>query len=234
MTPRELSLRRTIPLVLNVRNQHFYLRNFVDRFHANGFRNIVVIDNQSTYPPLLAYFDELQRTQKALGIFYGRNLGPHRFFTANIYRQLFESTPFLYSDPDLEWSQLDPNFLSRLFDISRSTGVFKVGSALTVPRQEQLKLPVTQFTFEGKTYSIPEWESQFWRNEVAPDIYSGVIDTTLHLFNTPLYQGGALITGLRVAGAGFEAKHLPWFQDDPCPAEDLAYYRLQPPYSNWT
>ena len=55
MTPREITLRSTIPLVINVFNQHHYLQRMVNQFAENGFRNIVILDNNSSYPPLLAY-----------------------------------------------------------------------------------------------------------------------------------------------------------------------------------
>lgn len=238
MNVREISLRNTIPLVINSYNQLYYVKNFIDTFRKNGFNNIYVIDNCSTYPPLLDYYNQLQEQRIATIFFYERNLGPHYFFVKKLYRLLFEGCPFLYSDPDLHYTVIAENFLSRLFDISRHFGVFKVGSALTLPDQSQIKKPEHRFTIEGVTYSLLEWESRFWKETVDKDVYQAEIDTTLHLFNTEFYDEKIhsldLITGLRVAGAGFEAVHLPWFLWDPCPLEELEYYQRGARFSNWT
>lgn len=238
MNVREASLRKTIPLVINSYNQFYYLRNFIDTFRKNGFTNIYVIDNYSTYPPLLDYYKYLQEQKIATVFFYEYNFGPHYFFVKKLYRALFEGCPFLYSDPDLHYTAIADNFLSRIFEISRTFKAFKVGSALTLPDHSQMKNPQHRFNIGGVTYSLLEWESRFWEEKVHEDVYIAQIDTTLHLFNTEFYSEKIhsfdLITGLRVAGPGFEAVHLPWFLWDPCPSEELEYYQRGARFSNWT
>lgn len=71
----------------------------VEQFSESGFRNIVVIDNHSSFPPLLDYYRDLSSRRAANIIYYNENRGPHYFFVQNIYEHLFESTPFLYTDP---------------------------------------------------------------------------------------------------------------------------------------
>lgn len=233
MTPREMTLRSTIPLVINVFNQHHYLQRMVDQFSANGFRNIVILDNCSSYPPLQTYYAELAASRAANVIYYNANRGPHYFFLHNLHQHLFESTPFLYSDPDLTWTELSPDFLSRLFELSHKLRLFKVGCALTLPTEESLK-PNLLCHFNNRAYTVRQWEAQFWESQIEPNVYSAPIDTTMHLFNPAYFvQGSALITGVRVAGPGIEAIHLPWFRSDTCPDEERAFYRSLTRHSSW-
>ena len=234
MTPREITLRSTIPLVINVFNQHHYLERMVKQFASSGFRNIVILDNNSSYPPLLAYYEQLALQRAANVIFYNENRGPHYFFLQGIYQHLFESTPFLYSDPDLAWTELSPTFLTSLFELSHRLKLFKVGCALTLPTEESMKPDFPLFRFNDRSYTVPQWEMQFWQNQILPDVYSAPIDTTMHLFNpTYFVQGSALITGVRVAAPGMEAIHLPWFKTDTCPVEERLFYRSLTKHSSW-
>lgn len=234
LTVRELTLRATVPLVINTFNQLTYLRGMVEQFRAAGFRNLVVIDNGSRWPPLLAYLDQLARSGEAIVIYYGENRGPHHFFLQGLYRHLFDAAPLLYSDPDLRLRSIAPDFLSRLLDISHQYRCCKVGSALTVPDAAGMKPGLVFRHPDGSEHALVDWERQFWQHPLGDGLYNAPIDTTLHLFNPAYYRpGDPLITGIRVAGDGFEARHLPWFADDPMPADELAHYRSLSRHSSW-
>jgi len=234
MTPREITLRSTIPLVINVFNQHRYLEGMVQQFSASGFKNIVILDNGSSYAPLLSYYQGLTQIRIANIIYYNQNRGPHYFFLNNVYQHLFESTPFLYTDPDMAWDDISEEFLTQLFDLSHRYKTFKVGCALRLPSDSVIKPNLPTFNCNNRIYTVHQWEEQFWINPVQHNVYAAPIDTTMHLFNPVYYSPGqALITGLRVAGEGMEAIHLPWFKADPCPPEELAFYRSLAKHSNW-
>ena len=234
MDVRELTLRASTPLVVNVFNQFTYLRRMVERFRAARFRSIVIIDNGSTYPPLLRYLERLSSDDHAVVLYYGANHGPHYFFQRALHRMLFDESAFLYTDPDIELPVLAPNFLCRLFDLSRKYQQYKVGCALRLPDASEIKDGWVFRHAQQTNDSILDWERQYWLHPVESDVYNAPIDTTLHLFN-PMHfpEGGELIAGLRVAGSGFEARHLPWFKDDPCPADEFDFYQLRSKFSTW-
>ena len=234
MTPREITLRSTIPVVINVFNQHHYLKRMVEQFSESGFRNIVVIDNHSSFPPLLDYYRDLSSRRAANIIYYNENRGPHYFFVQNIYEHLFESTPFLYTDPDLGWLEISPTFLTTLFGLSHKYKLFKVGCALTLPDEGTMKPDFPLFHCNDRMYNVSQWEEQFWQNRIETNVYNAPVDTTMHLFNPAYFvQGSALITGIRVAGPGMEAIHWPWFKDDICPPDERAFYRSLTKHSSW-
>ncbi len=233
MNISELLLRRTVPVVINSFNQHYYLENIVNRFLAAGFLNIVIFDNRSTYPPLLGYLNKVRADPRVLPIYYPENLGPHYFFRQHVYRMLGD-VPFLYTDPDLDWKFLADDFLLRLFELSRKYKIAKVGAALTLPTPETIKPELPMHYSYGKGYTLLEWEGRFWGEEIEPGVYKADIDTTLHLFN-PVHVSSeqTFFTALRVAGPGFEVKHLPWFGDDPCPDDERVFYKGLERFSSW-
>jgi hypothetical protein len=96
---QELLLRRSLPVVINSFNQFTYLKNLFDKLEADGFRNFIIVDNCSTYPPLLAYYDHLNVSGRAAVVMYGENKGPHFFHMKGVYK-LFGSLPHIFTDPD--------------------------------------------------------------------------------------------------------------------------------------
>lgn len=47
---------KNIPIIIISFNQYFYLKQLVDFLIQNKYTNIVIVDNNSSYPPLLKYF----------------------------------------------------------------------------------------------------------------------------------------------------------------------------------
>jgi hypothetical protein len=67
------------------------------------------------------------------------------------------------------------------------------------------------FVFQ-KSYTIQEWESQFWRRRLpheSLEIYAERIDTTFAVYRKSNYRND-FYDAVRVAG-DYSAIHLPWF-----------------------
>jgi len=230
MDIKERILRRGTPVVINSFNQFTYLKGMVERLVAAGFRNVYVLDQASSYPPLLAWLSQVHDSYGVLPIFLPSNMGPHHFFRAGLFMELFDGQPFLYSDPDLSWDELAPDFLSTLLSIAHRHQIFKVGPALQIPEVGQEK-PMQYINGQA---SVAEWEMQFWKDEVEPGIFRAPLDTTFHLF-VPRYcpPQASMIDGFRVGRPGFVMKHLPWFADDPMPEEEYRFYIQLSKHSTW-
>jgi len=222
---QESLLRRTLPVVINSFNQYTYLRNLIEKLRADGFTNFVVCDNASTYPPLTKYYEELVTGGLAQLIPYGDNKGPHFFHMKGVYK-LFGSLPHLYSDPDLTYDELSPNFLTELMVVSEKYSMFKVGPALEIPSKNELDNSVYSLQ-NGRRVGVAEWESQFWKEQVEPGYYyPGHLDTTFHLFNPRYFKVGSdLIDGIRIGKDGFIFKHLPWYIDKRMPRIEIDFYK---------
>lgn len=224
-------LRRATPVVVNSFNQLTYTRNLLEKLTEAGFANLYVVDQHSSDPALLDYLAGVNASGAALVLFASENNGPHHFFAAGLHHSLLGGAPFLYTDPDLSWDTLAPDFLSKLFDTAYKYAAFKVGPALALPSAEEAK-PVFCPGPNGKA-TIFEHEGRYWEKELEAGVFDAPIDTTLHLFIPALFPGGTVIAGLRVAGEGFSVKHLPWFKDDPMPARERDFYLARSSYTTW-
>lgn len=230
---QERVLRRTMPVIINSYNQPTYLKNIVSKLRAEDFCNIYVLDQASTNPELIAYLGALQANGDAMPLRSPVNKGPHEFFLSRLY-ELFGGAPLMYTDPDLTWDILAPNFVTRHIEIAHRYRIFKVGSALTIPSENDAKPNLLTMVDPSGPMSVAQFESRYWTTPIEPDVYNAPIDTTMHLFVPAYYEvGRPLITGARLAGAGFELKHLPWFRDDPIPAEEYAFYLQSSTHTTW-
>lgn len=229
----EMILRRSTPVIINSFNQLTYLKNIITKLCAEGFRNIYVLDQASSYPPLQEWLAGVQERGQALPLFSSINKGPHDFFLSKTY-DMFGGAPFIYSDPDLSWNQLAPEFLTRLFELAHRHHIFKVGPALKIPDKNQIK-PNLKCIQDGSVgMGIAEYEARYWITEVEPRVYNSPIDTTMHLFLPQYYKHGApLITGLRVSGEGYDMLHQPWFINDPMPNDEYDFYLKLTKHTTW-
>ena len=230
---KELVLRRSTPFVINSYNQLTYVRNLVARLREAGFRNIYIVDQASTYPPLQAWLAQAGEQGIVFPLHSPTNNGPHHFFLARLY-EVFGGAPFLYSDPDLSWDTLANDFVTRMFEIAHRYHIHKVGPALTIPAPAELKPGMITTADRGIPMTVAEFEQRYWMHEIEPGVYNAPIDTTMHLFLPQYYEdGAALITGLRVGGEGYSLRHLPWFIDDPMPADEYQFYLQQTRHTTW-
>lgn len=227
MNPSELVLRRSLPVFINSFNQLHYLKDLLANLANFGFSNLWILDNRSTYPSLLKFYETLDTPPpgSARVLYYPENFGPRYFHLSGLYKTVWPY-PHLYTDPDIALETIDDSFASTLLEISRRFKVAKVGSALTLP-PEELMTPVKRgFPETGwEPVSVLDWERQFWANEIEDQVYGVSIDTTLHLFNPEFFNEENFLQGIRVGRAGYQVKHRPWFTNDLPPEEELEYYR---------
>ena len=205
------TLMSHIPIIINNRDRLHPLRQLIGWLERAGHRNIVIVDNDSTYPPLLAYY----RRCPYKVIRLGENVGHLAAWTCGIIEQLASDQYFVVTDPDIVPVHYCPtdalshfrNALDRYPDCS------KVGFGLKID-----DLPAHyQFAAE-----VEAWESQFWTKTVEPGLYESHIDTTFALYrpNSPHQTSGGLRTG-----EPYVARHTPWYANTRRPNREERYYR---------
>jgi len=196
-----------IPIIINNFNRLSSTTKLCQDFERRGYSKLHIIDNGSTYSPLLDWYDSL-----SLPVERTSNHGSLALWNSGYINKFQKGQWIAYTDSDLE---LNPNmtedWADRFIGLADKWGYNKIGVALQI---EGLDIK----TDYGR--NAVEWEKKFWEKELEPTVYDAQIDTTLSLFRvgTPFdYKA------LRVAGP-FTAKHIPWEVDWENLSEEEQYF----------
>lgn len=205
----------TIPVYVVAFNQLTYVKDSVDQLRKFT-NNIVIVDNCSTYLPLLNYYEKLQNDSVVRIVRHDRNYG-HLVVTEKMHSELPEV--FAITDPDLKFNDDMPaDALNIMKDIGVEYNAYKVGVALDIS-------PSLNFIDAklGK-HTIRQWENQFWQKPIPHptlSLFDAVIDTTLAVYNQKLVKNKK--RGIRVAGV-FTSIHRPWLIENGMSDDEQKYY----------
>ena len=196
---------KDIPVFIISYNQYTFVKSMVEQLQPYT-NNVYVIDNKSTYEPLIEYLKEIDG-KNATVLWMPENYG-HKVYERDEIIAL-GGEKYIVTDPDLLLNpNLPPNFIDILAELSDKYKTNKIGFALDI--KENINLTKK---FNGKT--LPEHESPYWSQPV-PDpnytLYIAVIDTTFALINKKYYVKGDLNNSIRVAG-DFTCVHRPWLNN---------------------
>lgn len=176
----------------------------------NPNQPITIIDNGSTYLPLLDWYESIRSYVK---VDLHENKG-HLAFWHHKYDKI-AGRYFVYTDSDLTLNPLMPkNWVEVMFDVMSRYSVRKVSLALEID-----DLPST---YEFRNQVIRN-ESRWWLQRIQDPFYKlyfADTDTTFSLlenFHDNCYQS------VRIAD-NFTAKHAPWYIDLQNLDEEEKYY----------
>lgn len=214
---------RDVPVFIVNRNRLGALRQLVDWLCAAGTRRVVILDNASDYPPLLAYYAQLPDGVKALLL--PENHGPYVLWQQGVHKVL--DTPYVLTDSDVVPAGFCPQDLigALLAQLQRHPDARKVGAALRIDN-----LPDSY----GEADTVRKWESQFWEHPVAPGVFAAPIDTTFAIY--PAHGEFSNDTGNLRLGHPYIAEHTPWYVDEAALSAEERYYRdhTSAAFSNWS
>lgn len=201
-----------IPILINNRNRYTYLKQMVDWLTEAGYKNIIVLDNDSNYQPLLEYY----KTAPVKVIYLKENVGYLSLWKSGVYKQ-FYTDYYVYSDPDvLPAKDCPKDFMKHFMELlNKFPNVEKVGFGLKID-----DLP----DFYNKKQEVIEWESQYWKKAIEKDVYDAKVDTTFALYK-PFTNGEIWVQNAVRTGGNFVAHHLPWYEDSKNETEENAFYR---------
>jgi hypothetical protein len=201
-----------IPIIINNRNRYTFLKLMIEQLRNFGYKNIYVLDNDSSYPPLLEYY----KTFPAEVIYLKQNIGYKALWKSHVFKR-FESSYYVYTDPDILLQEDCPrDFIYHLYKyLNKYPSKEKAGVALQIN-----DLPDS---YSHKQIAIKN-EKVFWTKELEPNVYDALVDTTLALYK-PFASGDAEeCPAIRVAGK-LTAKHLTWYLDSSNLSQEELYYK---------
>ncbi len=201
-----------IPIFINSRDRVECLRKLINWLWDNDYRNIYVLDNASTYQPLLIYYQE---TLKNLGVnvlYLRKNMGHLALWKSGILEKLNVQTPFVYTDSDVVPIHECPQDCIKYFlrILRENLFIQKVGFGIKYD----------DITFYNKTETM-KIEKRYWEYPIKEGQYFASVDTTFALYrNTRYYTFRESIR----TGYPYMINHLPYYYDYENLPEDEKYY----------
>lgn len=203
-----------IPILINNFNRLAYPLQLIRFLEQCGFEKIIIIDNKSTYPPLLEYYRGCPHKVIQLD----HNYGHLAFWKSGLYSK-FKWDYFVCSDPDvLPVEECPKDFIVRLKSVlDKNSHLDKIGFGIKID-----DLPAT-FRLKEKVIA---YEKRYWQKEVQPGIYDAPIDTTFALYKplSNLKNGEVYTLSAYRLSHPYMIRHLSWYVDSSNLSEEENYY----------
>lgn len=206
----------TFPIVIISFNQVSFLRSLISFLRDSGYLNIVIIDNNSTYPPLLDYFEEIK--EEVIIHKLEHNYGHMVFWEQDRFFRIYGKGYYVVTDADVVPDpDCPPNFLRSFKEVlDKNIDVTKVGFSLRLDN-----IPASNPHRE----KILKWEEKFWSTKDEEGNYVADIDTTFALYRP--HDKNAIAERFYKAirmKQPFQASHGGWQLDPKNLTEEQAYY----------
>lgn len=187
-----------IKVVINNRNRLTTTRNMVEGLLGlNPDERIVIIDNGSTYPPLLEWYAAVSDRVETM---FEANLGHSALWHLGLQATL--GAYFVYTDSDIA---LDPempaDWKQQMLNLIKKYEINKIGLSIRVD-----DLP-DHYPYKEQAISD---QAGCWTTEVESGVYRADTDTTFALYRN---VGHNMYESLRVARTGFKSRHAPFYLD---------------------
>ncbi len=186
-----------IPVIINNRDRLTSTRAMVDYVRKLPEAHIVIIDNASTYPPLLRWYESNPDNVQIIKL--EKNTGPYAPWA--IAPALMASNYYVVTDSDLDLSCVPVDVLEKLKSgLERFPAASKAG----------LSLEINDIPEKSPCHSrVQQWESNYWNTRASDDFFWAKIDTTF-----AMYRPGSNFAGIHNAlraDRPYTARHLPWY-----------------------
>ena len=223
-------MNKNIPIVILNRDRLYPLIDQVTVLKRKGYNNITIIDNQSTYPPLLEWYKNCN-----LDIFYNNitenSCHAFRDLVLMKHPKFIEITSdwFVFNDSDIIPAKGVPDdFIEHLIAYAIKHNKTKVGMSIEI-NDIDLNYPLNAW--------VHSYESTYWTNAIVDgdvELYPHPIDTTFAVHAPHVIPTWSNDT-LRV-GYPYVVKHAPFYYDPNNLPEDEKYYlaHMNKQSSNWS
>jgi predicted SAM-dependent methyltransferase len=213
------------PIFIQNFNQLAFMRKQVEWLLRAGYRNLIVIDNNSTYPPLLRYYHDMTASGGIRVVRRPDNNEKRALWSENIREHFGVEGPFVFTSSDIVPDECCPTDVVRHLaaQLRDNPQIVKAGLGLRIDN-----LPAAYRHRED----VMTWENQFWRAPVARGLFLAEIDATF-----ALYRAGSDFITLPAVRTGWPylARHEPWYSDSANPTEEELYYAstIAPDRGHW-
>jgi len=210
--PSKIKDYKQIPIIINNRNRITSLIQLIKYLEKRGYKNIYIIDNNSSYPPLLEYYKKCPYHIYRLS----KNIGYLALWKTDIYKKFIKDY-YVYTDSDVVPIDECPEDFMNVFLQILKKYIFaeKVGFSL--------KIDDLPDSFSNKD-AVIKWEDQFYRKKINKLMYFAPIDTTFALYRPFIKKDVKHSYETYRTAYPFTARHLPWYIDSSNLNEEEQYY----------
>lgn len=212
----------TYPVFIVCRDRLTCLVGLLDWLESVGNADeVYLIDQASTWAPLLAFYEQTRHTVIRTG-----NIGHRVGWSSGILRQYAAARPFIYTDPDVLPVQDCPDdAIARMAAVLRQVpGLAKCGFSIKI---DDLAPWIADRSVA--------WESRYWANwDESQQAYRAPIDTTFALY-APYMTRRFRYNAYRLPPP-YSIRHLPWYMTLEDMDDEERYYitHADPTISNYT
>ena len=196
-----------IKVVINNRNRLTTTKNMVEKLlELNPSEEIVILDNGSTYPPLLEWYKTIHCEKYLLD-----NHGHLALWSSGVHKYIGDY--FVYTDSDIILNDNFPkNWMLKMYEILQKYNYNKVSLALEVN-----DLP-DHYRYKNQ---VMRNENRWWLEQVEDGIFKADTDTTFSLYKN-IHDN--VYPSLRIAKDNMICKHKGWYDDLDNLNEEERYY----------
>ena len=202
-----------VPIFIISFNRLSYLENTISWLERKGYRNIKIIDNASTYPPLIEYYDktpyEVFRLTKNQG---------HMVFWENEIFAKYREDLYAVTDPDVYPVEECPSDFVEVFYklLMKYPRIKKAGFSLKIddiPKDAPMYTEVNKWERAYNFFKVP-----------GKELYTADIDTTFALYIPDELDISRRFHVAVRTGYPYQLRHLPWYKmPGDVTAEDIYY-----------
>lgn len=216
LSPSAITDPRQVPIVINNFNRVTTLKKLIGTLEVRGYANIHIIDNRSTYPPLLEYY----ATCPYEVIMLDKNLGFKALWKSRELRRRFCGDYYAYTDSDVvPVDECPDDFMDYFMDIlRRHPFARKVGFSLRID-----DLP----DHYAQKQEVVDWESRFSLRKTKDGLFRAPVDTTFALYRPRVRLSRSPNAVAYRTPFPYQLRHLPWYVDSQNPTEEERYYAAQ-------
>lgn len=212
----QLKNPKSIPIIVINFNQLFYLQKLIIGLQKRGYNNLVIIDNNSTYKPLLDYYANTNSEIKIHKLEI--NDGHLSFWKQKDLVKKYTKGYYVITDPDIvPINDCPDDFLSTmLILLDKAYNRTKVGFSLKlddIPKHNP------------QAPKIKDWEAQFWTSKIHSKAYKAEVDTTFAIYRPGYIYKKKNFTKAWRTDFPLQALHGGWYINPNNLTEEQSYYQ---------
>ena len=214
---KKITNTKEIPIIINNFNRIEALLLLIECLEKRGYKNIHILDNQSSYPPLMEYYKKcpypvyhLENNFRSRAFWKSKNIAE--------FRKMVRKSYYVYTDSDVVLRDECPdNVLEILYlHLQKYRLSPKIGLSIRID-----DLP-DHYKYKQ---DVIDWESRFWLKKNSDGLYRAPVDTTFALYRPRTKLSRSPYAKVFRTPFPYQIIHLPWYNDSANLTEEETYFK---------